>query len=206
MKPAIRALFVAPVAAFILTACHSSKNSDNSFLMLFLKTSLIGKTIFETSLAYRPGGSDSSSFNSVARADTICGSDPAHPSSGIFLALLVDDTNRIASTGANTGTGQVNWVLTPNTSYANTAGVTLFTTDANGLFVFGTLNASLGGTGATPWTGLNTDWTRSANTCSNWTLSAGNGTVGADNKTTVGFISNTTQSCGNTEPLLCVMQ
>lgn len=77
-------------------------------------------------------------------------------------------TTRRATTNGITKAGQSDWVLQPNTDYYLKTGsypyaTKLFTTDANGLIPF---NMSHAFGGSDHWTGLNTNMTTNANTCS----------------------------------------
>lgn len=85
-----------------------------------------------------------------------------------LVAYNSSGTTRRATNNGTDATGQSNWVLQPNTDYYLKTGsypysTKLFTTDANGLIPFNMTNA-FGGSGH--WTGLNTDMTTDANTCS----------------------------------------
>lgn len=146
----------------------------------------------------------------IAGADAVCNSDAAKPSitPNIYKAMIVDGTTRKASTTTNAGDGQIDWVLLPSTSYFRTNGTTqIMTTNANGIFPFGTLTNSFETAAIPYWTGLNTNWTTSANTCSNWSSMAGNGQVGQATPTTNASISGASSPCNGAVPfLLCVQQ
>lgn len=108
----------------------------------------------------------------VSGADDSCMSDENYPGTGTYKALIVDSTNRVASVTANTGDGQVDWILQPNTDYVQSDGTTaIMTTDANGLFVFGELTNSITAGGSDYWTGLDANWQPGGDTtlCANWT-------------------------------------
>ncbi len=51
------------------------------------------------------------------KADTLCNSDAAKPTSNIYKALIVDGVNRDAVT-------KIDWVLQPNTTYYRADGIT----------------------------------------------------------------------------------
>ncbi len=146
----------------------------------------------------------------ISGADSICNSDAAKPAivPNIYKAMIVDGTSRKASTTANAGDGQIDWVLLPNTAYFRSNGTTqIMTTNANGIFIFGTLANSFEVAAIPYWTGLNTNWTTSANICSNWASMAGNGQVGQATPTTNASISGASQACNMSVPyLLCVQQ
>ncbi len=152
-------------------------------------------------------------------ADTFCndGTDLNKPNGyfdGVtYKALLVDSGTRVATTSGTDGTGQLNWVLTANTSYYLGTGGSppytslVFTTNSYGTFTFGTLTTAFSGSG-TFWTGLNTDWTTNADNCSNWTNdTAGfNGRYGVGGATGATSISSTTDTCATQRQLICVQQ
>lgn len=149
-------------------------------------------------------------LSGITGADSICNSDAAKPTivPNVYKAMIVDGTNRKASATANAGDGQINWVLLPNTIYFRSNGTTqIMTTNANSIFIFGALTNSFEVAAVPYWTGLNTDWTTSANTCSNWASMAGNGQVGQATPTTNASISGAASPCNMSVPyLLCVQQ
>ncbi len=117
---------------------------------------------------------------------------------------------RIASVTPNAGDGQVSWVLAANQTYYRTDLTTaLFTSNANGLFVFGALTNSFGA--GSVWTGLNADWTArgALEECGEWAsagplIFGGIGNSGATNSTA---ISNGTGACdAGARRLICVEQ
>ena len=96
----------------------------------------------------------------IERADNLC------LAAGNYKAVLVDGANRIASVTANTGDGQVDWVLHPDTTYKRSDGTEIGTTDAKGLL--NTFTNPVAASTLNVWTGLATGWVTSANTCSQW--------------------------------------
>ncbi|PJZ84902.1 hypothetical protein CH366_01075 [Leptospira harrisiae] len=183
----------------------------------------------ETSLPRTPHCSPCKMFVTVATynanlggitgADNKCSSDTNKPPTGIYKALLVDDANRRACTSTNCNSGgvleQIDWVLSPNVSYvqsANTSNV-IFISDQNGVFNSTFSNMISAATGI--WTGIknnpNWDWqTETAHTCSSWTdsVSANCGTYGVTTWTDSRAIAITSAyASGNTlNNLLCVEQ
>ncbi len=144
----------------------------------------------------------------ISGADIKCNADSAKPSgSSSYKAMLVDGVSRIASVTANIGDGQVDWVLSPNTTYIKTNGSTIFISNAAGIFIFGTMNQSIGA-GELVWTGLNANWqTYAAGQCSNWTSTAGTANRGNAGNTDSGTISNALQACNVASyRLYCVQQ
>ncbi len=146
----------------------------------------------------------------IAGANAKCMADGNYLGSDTYKALIVDGTNRIASVTANLGDGQVDWVLKSNTNYFRSDGTTLIMiTNANGIFVFGTLTNSFDTPATAYWTGLNNNWrTDGVSICSSWI----DGTVGSNGSTGNGASSNSAAihsgsvSCDNINRLLCVEQ
>ncbi len=153
----------------------------------------------------------------LTAADTACNNagDANWPGSGTYKAMLVQSGLRIACTNANCSPsgGANDWAFAANTSYVRAGTSTaILTTDANGIFVFGTLSNSFGTTG-TYWTGLNADWTISTLHCSSWTST---GTGGAANQGERGDATAVdanalsggggSPNCSNTRSVLCVEQ
>ncbi|TGL87137.1 DUF1554 domain-containing protein [Leptospira congkakensis] len=154
-------------------------------------------------------------IGSIAGADTICNSDGAKPVGGsLYKALLVDESGcsslpcRRASITANVGDGQIDWVLKPNTNYVRSNGITpIMTTNANGLFIFGTLTNSWSAAAATGISGMSGNWTVFAGlTCTNYSLNSGSVTTTQYNQTGSGSLSSASLTCGNSYSLLCVEQ
>jgi len=157
------------------------------------------------------GGADySPNMGGITGADVLCNTDAAKPAGGgIYKAFIVDGTNRIASVTANAGDGQVDWVLKPNTTYYQDDGTTVIgTTDANGLFIFplSPVTNVFNIISTAYYTGMNTDWTTHANTCSGWTSSAGTGALSATNLNTNAVLFTGTDICVNPAPIICVEQ
>lgn len=143
----------------------------------------------------------------ISGADARCMSDSNKPSSGTYKAVLSDGSARIASVAANAGDGQVGWVLYASTEYRRPDGMTVMTTNANKIFVFGALTNFVIATG-TYHTGMNADWTPGAN-CNLWTdNTAGSQTrYGNSNSTGSVAISLTQTACDTTtRGLYCAQQ
>lgn len=125
-----------------------------------------GKMLFLTPYGNTPSGD----LGGIVGADAIC-MDVAngYPGTGTYKALIADGVNRVASVSANTGDGQVDWILLADTAYLRSDGTTLVgITDANGLLPHPLVN-SIRDTTTGFWSGLNEDWTSSVNNCVNWT-------------------------------------
>ncbi len=152
-------------------------------------------------------------FTGITGADARCMSDANHPGTGTYRALLVSPGVRVACTSANCSGGpaeHTDWVLRANTTYKRQSdGLTIMTTNANGIHDFGAPLTNPIGTGVAGWwTGLNSNWTsNSACTGNTWSSTAGNGNFGDPNMTTGGSISNGLDGCTTTgSKLLCVEQ
>ena len=153
------------------------------------------------------GNSDGSGF---AEADTFCQNDSARPTTGTYRALLVGNAApaRRASLTANLGNNRLDWVLKPLTEYYRSDGTTrIFTTNANAIFVFGTLDASMDIPGNQAYTGLQNDWTTHADNCQSWSAGAPQsgrrGLVNVNNSMAIDQGSN---GCSAPRYIICVEQ
>ena len=185
----------------LIAACGS--NSDDDFITIKCGPC----RIFVTASNF------DGNLGGIAGADSACMSDTNYPGTGTYKAMLVDGTNRVATVTDNTGDGQVDWVLYANTDYVRADGTTpIMTTDANGLFVFGTLTNSVSTTAGSVWTGLLSSWVTHTNShCTAWTSNSGavNGTYGdATSTSNFGFaIASESTLCSDaTLSLYCVQQ
>ena len=113
----------------------------------------------------------------ISGADARCSSDGNKPSTGTYKAMIVSGTTRRACSTANCGGGSsenIDWVLKPSTKYYRADGTTeIFTTNAAGIFVYGTATNTISNTSVGVWTGVNIDWTNTAGDCTAWTSTAG---------------------------------
>ncbi|MCR9144973.1 MAG: DUF1554 domain-containing protein [bacterium] len=151
----------------------------------------------------------------VAEADQFCMIDANRPSADTYKALLVKSPlgggpQRRASQNPNAGDGQIDWVLAPNINYYRADGSTLvFSTNANGLFVFGAAANSFAATPGDYWTGLAPDWrvTPPLQSCGGWSANGGvNGRTGQGTAVNADAISQASTGCGATAHLICIQQ
>ncbi len=181
-------------------------------------TTAAGNVIFRTQ------ATTSGAMGGIAGADALCAADTSKPGLGTFKALLVDGVNRIACTSANCATSglaeHTDWVLSPLTTYATAAGLSLGTTDANGLFSSALSTPiytlpPLDDSPNQPWTGLQidsnflTDWLSDANNCLIWSQSAnGTGAGGFAGSTSSAFSTPAEDdlSCSSSAAIYCVEQ
>lgn len=166
-----------------------------------------------TTASTTPNGNLGSTWDNI---DNLCMVDSNKPNDKlIYKAMLVGNNNGIARqacTSANCATGgsseNINWVLHPNTVY-NWAGTTnqVFTTNSTGIAPMPIPNQGAP-SAAVLWTGLNQDWTTdSANTCSGWTSTSGNGRLGNRASPNGNFIGAISRACSDSRQLLyCVSQ
>ena len=147
----------------------------------------------------------------IAGADSICQNDSKNPG-GTFKALIVGATRRACTTAfcASDGAAEnLDWVLTPNTTYYDLNGSVVGTTNANGLFTF-PLQTALSATTTDDftWTGLTPNWTNGSFTCTNWTIgdSSASGFLGDGGRLTDEFINTMSYGCQTFENLICVQQ
>ena len=158
---------LAPLAALALASSTSSAAGSStsgthvSLNRIYLTTSVI------------TGGN----LGGISGADARCSSDGNKPSTGTYKAMIVSGTTRRACSTANCGGGSsenIDWVLKPSTKYYRADGTTeIFTTNAAGIFVYGTATNTISNVSLGVWTGLNIDWTNTAGDCTAWTSTAG---------------------------------
>ncbi len=189
---------------------HTLSSSDSGYNGLAASgvTAIITDNDVLCKRIFRTTTTTTGAIGSITAADAICAADASKPTTGTYKALLVDGVSRIASTTANSGVGQVDWVLAASTVYYRTDCTTvIFATNSVKLFVFGTATNSIDATANTYYTGLATDWTTSANDCTNWTVTGTNGMFGIGNSTSNTMIApGAAAACTTARSLLCVEQ
>ncbi|MBL8018731.1 MAG: DUF1554 domain-containing protein [Leptospirales bacterium] len=155
-------------------------------------------------------------------ADALCNNSAqsTNKPSGTYKAMVVDSSTRrpcATPTDPNCSGGMdPSWIMQPSTTYYRADGTTVvFTTNANGIVVFGTITqittSSFG-----VWTGLNADWTNHGNDCSAWTSSSGGapgpstrgkqGQSDQTNGSTLAVAPAAGQNCATTGYVYCVEQ
>ncbi|WP_061217710.1 DUF1554 domain-containing protein [Leptospira weilii] len=167
-NPAMGAISMGSIKDSFLNLMHS--HSSNRSLI-----PSSGLYVFVSSYTNNasPPLSHNGNFGGVAGADAYCNSHipTSLTGTGKYKAMLVDGTNRIATTvGATSSKDQKNWVFEKNTSYYRTDGNLVFTTNDAGLFDFS--NGSLTHAFADAfsiydfgiWTGLQSDWKTATST------------------------------------------
>ncbi|TGL12992.1 DUF1554 domain-containing protein [Leptospira meyeri] len=159
--------------------------------------------LFLSNSGYSPNPGSAKNF------DTFCMSDGNYPGTGNYKAFAVDGVTRNASTSANLGDGQIDWVFAPNRTYRQFEGI-IGTTNSVGLFVSAlSLRFSAN---SKYWTGLNGNWTtNTANTCDLWRSNTGSftGGMGQGNSTLIADITAgwTPEACNlSNQQLICVEQ
>ncbi|MBM9590383.1 DUF1554 domain-containing protein [Leptospira sp. 201903075] len=160
------------------------------------------KRMFLSTNPYQGGG-----FGAVSGADAICSLDTHCPSGAICKAMILNGTTRIASTTANLGDAQVDWVLKPNAHYYLTDGSTLVAnTDNTSLLQFPFTNA-IDSVNYGTWFGGSTGWVYGANHCFTWVAvtNTESAYILRTQQTTNLFLS-ATYACNNSLKLLCVEQ
>ena len=153
------------------------------------------------------------SFGGVAGADALCGGDAGKVGEATYKAMVSDNTNRVACTSADCGGGageHTDWILQAGETYYRSDAVTpIFTADANGVFSFGSLtNSMFASAGRAVYTGMNADWTSSADNCALWTNQTGSqdGAYGDSSATDSSAIGGVSDRCNQLRHLICVMQ
>lgn len=141
--------------------------------------------------------------------DSVCSSDLNKPSTGTFKAMIVSTTRRACSTANCSGgvSENLDWVFKANTMYYRTDRSTLvLETNSNGIFT--SMNTAFGLNSESVWTGLNSNFTTSANTCSNWTNNTGGfqGTYGIPTPSLPSAYNFGSQICSIFTNVVCVEQ
>jgi hypothetical protein len=149
-------------------------------------------------------------FGGVPGADNICNSDANKPQAyGSFKAFVVEATTnkRRATISADTGDGQIDWVLKASKEYRRADGATVIaTTGSNRLFSFD-LSQSFLGSATTFWTGMGTDWTSHVSNCAGFTNdSVGTGRYGDGGVLTSAAIGTTSACSGPAHAIFCIEQ
>lgn len=122
----------------------------------------------------------STATTGVGGADFLCQQDSQCPAGKTCKAIISDDKNRVACINSSEssiklcGSGySVDWILSPNTTYVNTTGAIIGTTNSSGIFNFllGYQFNSAISSGGKAWTGLFPSWTSDKEiTCERWTV------------------------------------
>lgn len=112
-------LLVASATALV-ASCGSSSSPVSKGLKIFVSTRAHGADFANDPFL--------AGANAIAKADSLCNTDPAKPGAATYKALLVDGVNRDAKT-------PVDWVLKPSTAYYRAHGdVLIGTTTAAAIF------------------------------------------------------------------------
>lgn len=131
-----------------------------------------------------------------AGMDARCNADGNKPNTSQYKALLSGGTRR-ATTTANLGDGQLDWVLYASMTYKRPDGTLIGSTNAAKLLIFPLTNGISPSAGSGTWTGMNIDWTDNTDICTGWTSTGGFGTIGTATSTTTGALYQTNaQGCG----------
>lgn len=183
-----------------LTGCHESFSIPQKNETSIVPVTCIQCRIFLSQTSVDGG------FGGAAGADLICANDPNKPSTGIYKALLMDNTRNQTT----------NWVLKANQVYYRGDGTTLLgTTNPSAIFSLASgqhINNCFSDDFEYFWTGIEVDsefvWSMT-NNCSHWTSSS-SGVLGhlADTISTdyVAISSNDDTCNTNFYRILCVEQ
>lgn len=164
-----------------------------------------GKRIYVTASPF------SGNLGGISGADLKCNSDANKPN-GVAnaKALLSDGFHRVACANplCDEGVeGQADWPLKPGTTYRDTEGNLVGTTNAYGIFS-GPMYATTAFSTVKAWTGIKSDWTSSNEHCSSWgqaqKVSGMFGMPAGDGKFTAGAGSRVCDSSGFR--LICIEQ
>ncbi|MFZ5628789.1 MAG: DUF1554 domain-containing protein [Spirochaetota bacterium] len=181
----------------------------------------IDLTIFR--VLFIASGTSGSNMANSGVADNYCNTAGNKPAgTGNYKAMMSGwGTRRACSSNNCTTSGaaeNLDWALAPNTQYRrNDLSTIIMTTNSAGIFVFGTLQATIvatplpGGSPITLWTGLSAGWLSqsSSGTCGgNWSTPGGTGVYGLINRTnsTLLHYSTATPCSSNSGQLACAQQ
>ncbi|MCB1323987.1 MAG: DUF1554 domain-containing protein [Spirochaetales bacterium] len=157
-------------------------------------------------------------MSGIANGDGICQTDAnTNGLSGTYKAMIANGvgTLRRASLSANTGDGQLDWVLRANTVYYRSDGSTIISTTGSNALLSVPLQNSISSGAGQYWSGMNADWTTGVDSCADsgaegWTFvgaGAGNGDVGDVSATSTAAIRTTSVACSTGGLfLVCVEQ
>ncbi len=195
--------------ANLITIIVTSASGSSTYTINVTRLAASVYRIFITASTY------DGNLGGVAGADLKCDADSVRPNDGsTYRALVVDNsgTARRACTSSNctNPAENLNWAFKPSTTYVRAAdSTTIMTTNAAGIFAFGTLsNSFTSGATVSYWTGLRNTWESSSNDCSDWTSSSSgqSGRTGDSSATDSTSIRNNTPACNTQWYLLCVEQ
>lgn len=160
-------------AQYLVNLTNSIKDINGTSIIpttLFFTTALQSKLIYMTTNTYW------GNLGGVSGADNKCQTDTQCPEGSVCQAIIMDTSNRYACTSNTTcgDSNSKNWVLQPFTTYVNTQGQILSTTNANGTFgnngafVF---NYTISLASGKAWTGFDNYFVpnKDAN-CQNWSI------------------------------------
>jgi hypothetical protein len=179
--------------------------ADNEILAL---SNFGNRRIFLTSSTATGG-----SFGSLANINTnICRNDANNPNggpTGVWKAMISDDTNQRACTTPNCTNlkENISWAFSPYTTYVRGTlpQTTLFTTNSAGIPIL-PLSNPLILMADNFWTGTDANWTQNVNNCSNWSNDLFNSPIGIGNSLNNGFIDSGIVACSASLRLVCVEQ
>lgn len=190
---------------YTITASNASGGTTANISITIITTLykiFVTASVYNGDLKTAGGGGDG-----AAGADNLCNSDANKPAGSSYKAILFDSVNRTAIPPAN-------WVLLANTTYVRASdSATIFTTNASGIFTFGSLTNSFdSGAQKEYWTGfrgVGFEWQLGLYRCSDWTngTSGQTGRFGLSDATSYNSISTGVQNnCNLTKHLLCAEQ
>lgn len=150
----------------------------------------------------------SGALGGIAGADSLCQSNVNCPAGKQCKAMLGDSafSARRASTTANVGDAQIDWVLKPNSSYYRSNRTDLIGTTNNVSLLTFNLTFAIAGSSSTAWTGLNPNWTNNGNDCTGWTVTGTSGYGGDTGSNTSSALGFNSFGCGSSLLFYCVEQ
>ncbi len=163
--------------------------------------------------AARALGYDGSTSLPYAAADYLCQKDNQCPSNKTCKAMIATTTAYNPTVILRAANPLTNWVLESNTYYQNISGQVIGQTNENYIFHLNgegeiTLTNPVNLKIDTVWSGMNLDWSLSAEECHGWYLALNTdfGSIGHPNSTRGEMIAVGTKRCDTKLPLYCVEQ
>ncbi len=142
----------------------------------------------------------------ITGADEMCNSDLSCGASlGRTTCKAMLATNESTGPNARQANPVYNWVLMPYTAYVTADSKIIGTTGIDSVFAFPLTNP-IDGAPTPTWTGLDSNWEPSPNTCSDWSVgdTSKYGNIGDPSNSGNSSLYNNNQTCDTTHTLYCV--
>lgn len=155
---------------------------------------IVGWLIYATESTTLPNFSASTALDAITAADAFCGTHKQMLGGGV--ATLNGSYKAVIANSYRYPSSPTGWSLYNNKYYVNSVRNLVGQTIAGVVFTFPLTN-QIAPINQPAWTGLNSDWTTSANTCNNWMSASGAvfGTYGNSDAVESSSISSETSTC-----------